>query len=303
MARGPARGRSSPGSTRRRRRPGRRRSPGVEAWLAETRPAQPPSSSPAPTVTGKLNRAVALLYAGEALTAERELLALRGREPRWVPALRWLARAQERTGDPATDATIEALLAHTEPTAATSCGRVSGSSKPGRPTGRRGACARRWPGSPDLYLGWLWLGDAEAARGRDREAREAWLRARALHAGGDLLFVSGRAACVLDDGRRAGPSSRRPWPHRKEGSAKRRSAGWCRTCPPVPPASPVTPAPRPRRAPPLHRPLPLLPLRDARDGEPGLHGVPGEPGGPHRLHRADPTPASPSSPSTADSRA
>ena len=39
----------------------------------------------------------------------------------------------------------------------------------------------------DLYLGWLWLGDAENALGRTAPAREAWLRARELHAGGDVL--------------------------------------------------------------------------------------------------------------------
>src|SRR5574341_260915 len=47
-----------------------------------------------------LNRGVALVYAGDAATAERELLALRAREPNWTPALRWLARAQAASGSP-----------------------------------------------------------------------------------------------------------------------------------------------------------------------------------------------------------
>jgi hypothetical protein len=52
----------------------------------------------------------------------------------------------------------------------------------------------------DLYLGWLWLGDAEDARGRPGQEREAWLRARELHAGGDVLFRLGELS--LREGRK-----------------------------------------------------------------------------------------------------
>jgi hypothetical protein len=57
----------------------------------------------------------------------------------------------------------------------------------------------------DLYLGWLWLGDAEAALGQDAQAREAWLQARDLHAGGDVLLRLARSSLLLgrnDEGRR-----------------------------------------------------------------------------------------------------
>jgi hypothetical protein len=58
-----------------------------------------------------LNRGVALVYAGDAATAERELAALRAREPKWTPALRWLARAQAASGSPQRETTLKALLA------------------------------------------------------------------------------------------------------------------------------------------------------------------------------------------------
>ena len=46
----------------------------------------------------------------------------------------------------------------------------------------------------DLYLGWLWLGDAEDALGHSVQARDAWLHARGLHAGGDVLFRLGESS-------------------------------------------------------------------------------------------------------------
>jgi hypothetical protein len=46
----------------------------------------------------------------------------------------------------------------------------------------------------DLYLGWLWLGDAEDAAGRPEEARKAWLCAFSLHAGGDVLARPGESS-------------------------------------------------------------------------------------------------------------
>jgi len=54
----------------------------------------------APARERELNRAVVLLYSGEASEATSELTALHEREPRWAPVLRWLARAQEASGPP-----------------------------------------------------------------------------------------------------------------------------------------------------------------------------------------------------------
>ncbi len=60
--------------------------------------------------TGVLNRSVALLYSGDAAGAERELLQLGAREPRWTPALRWLARARAASGSPELADSVERLL-------------------------------------------------------------------------------------------------------------------------------------------------------------------------------------------------
>ena len=174
--------------------------PGVEAWLAGDAAGAATELQARADRVGSLNRAVALLYAGETLAAEHELLALRGREPQWVPALRWLARARARTGDPALDATIQALLAHDGADSRDFLWAGQLQLEAGQADRAAGSLREAVAREPDLYLGWLWLGDAEAARGRDRDAREAWLRARALHAGGDLLFRLGESS--LRAGRR-----------------------------------------------------------------------------------------------------
>jgi len=143
---------------------------------------------------GVLNRGVALLYAGDAATAERELSALYAREPGWTPALRWLARARAASGSPERDATLAALLA--APGASGSdllwAGRLQ------KDAGRldRAAASLRAATQRDryLYLAWLWLGDVEEARGRPDAAREAWLEARELHVGGDVLYRLGASS-------------------------------------------------------------------------------------------------------------
>jgi tetratricopeptide (TPR) repeat protein len=214
---------------------------GVEAWLAGDAAGAAAELLARTDRAGKLNRAVALLYAGEALAAEQELLVLRGREPRWVPALRWLARARERAGDPATDATIEALLAHDGADSRDFLWAGERQLEAGQAARSAGSLRAAVAREPDLYLGWLWLGDAEAARGRDREALAAWLRARELHEGGDLLFRLGESS--LRAGRReegralfeealATPEGRQ-----REEEIRRLVPD----LPPVPPASPVTP--------------------------------------------------------------
>jgi tetratricopeptide (TPR) repeat protein len=166
--------------------------PGVAAWL-EGDVAQAALELASRTDReGVLNRAVALLYGGDAATAERELAALRAREPRWTPALRWLARARAAAGGPGLEEAIQALVADREAGSRDFLwiGRLrldQGQADRARVSFRE-AVARE----EDLYLGWLWLGDAEDALGDSREARDAWLRARGLHAGGDVLSRLGQ---------------------------------------------------------------------------------------------------------------
>ena len=160
---------------------------GVEAWLAGDAAGAAAGLVSRTDREGALNRGVALLYAGDVAAAERELLALRTREPRFTPALRWLARVRAKAGDPALEATLSALLADRGADSRDFlwAGQLQlEGGQADRAAGNLRAAVLR---EPDLYLGWLWLGDAEAARGRDQEAREAWLRARELHAGGDVL--------------------------------------------------------------------------------------------------------------------
>src|SRR5512134_469397 len=146
---------------------------------------------------GALNRAVALLYAGDAVAAERELAALRAREPRWTPALRWLARARAEDGSPALEETLHALLADRDADSRDFLwvGRLRlDAGEPGR---ARASLAEAVAREKDLYLGWLWLGDAEEALGRTAPARHAWLRARDLHSGGDVLVRLGQSSLRL----------------------------------------------------------------------------------------------------------
>lgn len=58
-----------------------------------------------------LNRAVVWLYMGQAAQAEAELAELHRSEPRWTPALRWLARAEHQLGLPDALDHAAALLA------------------------------------------------------------------------------------------------------------------------------------------------------------------------------------------------
>jgi hypothetical protein len=179
--------------------------PGVAAWL-DGDAAQAARDLAARTDrAGVLNRAVALLYAGDAVAAERELTALRAREPRWPPALRWLARARVAAGAPGREETLRALAADRDADARDFAwmGRVrlDEADAEGARAGFLEAVARE----EDLYLAWLWLGDAEDALGHAAPARDAWLRARGLHAGGEVLYrlgEQGLRAGRADEGRR-----------------------------------------------------------------------------------------------------
>jgi tetratricopeptide (TPR) repeat protein len=179
--------------------------PGVAAWLEGDAPQAVLDLASRTDREGVVNRAVATLYAGDAAAAERELAALRPREPRWTPALRWLARARAAAGSPGLEETLQALLADRGADSRDFLwiGRLrldAGEAEAARASLRE-AVARE----EDLYLGCLWLGDAEDALGHAGPAREAWLRARELHAGGDVLFRLGESSLRAgreDEGRR-----------------------------------------------------------------------------------------------------
>lgn len=179
--------------------------PGVAAWLAGDAAQASLELASRTDREGVLNRAVALLYAGDATAAEHELAALRAREPRWTPALRWLARARATAGAPGLEETIRALLADREADSRDFLwvGRLR--MDEGEAGRARDAFREAVAREEDLYLGWLWLGDAEDLLGRSVPARDAWLRARGLHAGGDVLLRLGQNSVQAgreDEGRR-----------------------------------------------------------------------------------------------------
>lgn len=168
--------------------------PGVAAWLDGDAAQAARELAPRTDRAGVLNRAVAQLYAGDATAAERDLAGLRAREPGWTPALRWLARARVAAAAPGREETLRSLAA--DPAADGRdfvwIGRLrldEGDAESARAS-LRAAVARE----EDLYLGWLWLGDAEDALGHSAPARDAWLRARGLHAGGEVLFRLGEGS-------------------------------------------------------------------------------------------------------------
>ena len=165
--------------------------PAAQAWLAGDAAEAARRLEGAVDRVSVLNRGVALVYAGDASGAESELQRLVDREPAWTPALRWLARARAAAGSREWKATLERLL---RASGADSrdflwAGRVwlNAGEAERAAVSLREAVARE----PDLYLGWLWLGDAEAALARAPAARAAWQQASKLHAGGELLVRLG----------------------------------------------------------------------------------------------------------------
>jgi tetratricopeptide (TPR) repeat protein len=179
--------------------------PGVAAWLNGDAARAVAELATRTDRDGVLNRAVARLYAGDAAEAERELGALREREPRWIPALRWLARARASAASPGREETLAALAA--DPGADSRdflwLGRLR--LDEGHAELARGDLRAAVAKEGDLYLGWLWLGDAEDALGHSAAARDAWRRAQSLHGGGEVLFRLGSSSLRAgreDEGRR-----------------------------------------------------------------------------------------------------
>lgn len=166
-------------------------SPVVRAWLAGDAVLAARLLESSTDRASRLNRGVALLYAGDASGAQRQLLSLVTSEPAWTPALSWLARAVSASGGAGLADTVERLLRTGDASSRDFlwAGRLALSSGEVELAAARlrTAVAREH----DLYLGWLWLGDAEQALGRTAQARAAWREAERLHAGGEVLVRLG----------------------------------------------------------------------------------------------------------------
>jgi tetratricopeptide (TPR) repeat protein len=144
-----------------------------------------------------LNRAVARLYAGEGTSAETELVALRRREPRWTPAVRWLARAQRSLARPEVIGTVGALLAMDGANARDHLWAGGLFLERGDLERARSAFQRAVHNEDGLDLGWLELAETEARLGHAEAARAAGERAgplRASPSSPDVRPVSASAA-------------------------------------------------------------------------------------------------------------
>jgi hypothetical protein len=132
----------------------------------------------APSHQVELNRAVALLYLGRSAEAEGVLVPLLERDPGWLPAVRWLARAQRQLGRRESPAAAEALLRTRGAEALDAVWAGDTFLAYGLPEAARASYAEGVRRVPALSLGWLGLQRAETALGRPVAAAEAGARAR-----------------------------------------------------------------------------------------------------------------------------
>jgi len=150
----------------------------VQAWLSgDVATALSLLESSPASRERDLNRAVALLYSERYAESEALLEALVERDDRWLPALRWLARAQheERRGE--ASATAARLRAARDAEAQDDlwAGHVFLEERDLEQARASYLSALRK--SPDLSLAWLGLQQAEAALGRPDAACQAGQRA------------------------------------------------------------------------------------------------------------------------------
>jgi tetratricopeptide (TPR) repeat protein len=126
------------------------------------------------------NQAVVLLYSGSAEAAERALATLRTRDAQWLPAVRWLARAQQKLARPEATDTAVALLKLPGATSGDQfwAGRFFAERKDLERA--RDAFSRAVASESDLYLAWSGLAEVEMALGHGEAARAARSRAEAL---------------------------------------------------------------------------------------------------------------------------
>jgi hypothetical protein len=156
----------------------------IRAWLeGETDTALVVLDHMAPSPERDLDRGVVLLYRGECESAERIFAELRARDPRWLPAARWLARAQKELGRPEASDTTEALLRMPGATGRDHfwAARLYAERKDLQRArdGFRHAVASE----DDLYLGWRALAELEGALGHPDAAQAARDKAEALYPG------------------------------------------------------------------------------------------------------------------------
>jgi tetratricopeptide (TPR) repeat protein len=153
----------------------------VEAWLDGDAAAALAALARLPTSRERdFNEAVALLYSGDAEAAERAFVALRAREGRWLPAVRWLARAQKEQGRPEATLTAATLVELPGATSGDWFWAARLFAERNDLPRARDAFARAVATERDLCLAWRGLGDVENALGHADAARAARTEAEAV---------------------------------------------------------------------------------------------------------------------------
>lgn len=131
----------------------------------------------------ELNRAIVWLYSGQAVQAESALAELHWREPRWTPALRWLARAQQELRRPEALDTAMALLELPGVDVHDQLWAGGLFLEQGNLQQARRAFLRAIRENGGIEIGWIGLAETEARLGHSEAAREAEGRAAALRSG------------------------------------------------------------------------------------------------------------------------
>lgn len=152
-----------------------------------------------------LNRAVVHLYAGELARAEAELVELRRSQPRWTPALRWLARAQHQLGQAEALDTASILLGMPGADARDQLWAGGLFLEKGDLERARASFLDAVHGEDGLALAWLGLADVEARLGHAQAAREARDRAVVL-LGGEPHSATPMAAAAAGPARLLTPA-------------------------------------------------------------------------------------------------
>ena len=135
----------------------------------------------APSRERDLDRGVVLLYKGDCEPAERIFAQLRARDPRWLPAARWLARAQKELGRPEASDTTEALLRMPGATGRDHFWAAHLYAERNDLQRARDGFRHAVASEDDLYLGWRALADLEGVLGHPDAARAARDKAEALY--------------------------------------------------------------------------------------------------------------------------
>jgi hypothetical protein len=157
------------------------RSPVVKEWIAGDVSAALADLEQLPASRERdHNQAVALLYAGRAEQAEPLLIALRGREPRWAPAARWLARTQRALGHAEAAETASALLALSGHEERDHVWAADVFAQAGDLLRARDELRQALAQQESLALAWSRLSEVETALGNPEGARAACQRLLAL---------------------------------------------------------------------------------------------------------------------------